>query len=253
MWPFGDAVPLSWRVVAPVCERLAARWCDRIITVSELGARNAAQYRIGGASQIVPILNGIAEHPARARLDHDRPLSCTMVARFTDFKDHGLLLRAFAKVPGHARLKLVGDGKTLSAAKELAEELGIRERVEFKGARGDVPEILAQTDVFVLASKTETLPISILEAMRAGLPVIASDVGGISEEVVDGETGLLVPAGSVEELSNALQRLLADKQLRVAMGRAGRRRFESVFLADTMIDQTQQLYEEVLAGRFAKP
>jgi glycosyltransferase involved in cell wall biosynthesis len=253
MWPFGDAVPFSWRMVAPLCERLAARWCDRIITVSELGARNAAQYRIGGASQIVPILNGIAEHPARARLDHDRPLSCTMVARFTDFKDHGLLLRAFAKVAGQARLKLVGDGKTLSAAKELAAELGIRERVEFKGARNDVPEILAQTDVFVLASKTETLPISILEAMRAGLPVIASDVGGISEEVVDGETGLLVPAGSVEELSNALQRLLADKQLRVAMGRAGRRRFETLFLADTMIDRTQQLYEEVLTGRFAKP
>jgi glycosyltransferase involved in cell wall biosynthesis len=131
--------------------------------------------------------------------------------------------------------------------------LGIRERVEFKGARSDVPEILAQTDVFVLASKTETLPISILEAMRAGLPVIASDVGGISEEVVDGETGLLVPAGSVEELSNALQRLLADKQLRVAMGRAGRRRFERVFRADTMINRTQQLYQEVLAGRFAKP
>jgi glycosyltransferase involved in cell wall biosynthesis len=253
MWPFGHAVPLSWRMVAPVCERLAARWCERIITVSELGARNAAQYRIGYASQIVPILNGIAEHPARARLDHDRPLSCTMVARFTDFKDHGLLLRAFAKVPGEARLKLVGDGTTLSAAKKLAAELGIRERVEFKGARGDVPEILAQTDVFVLASKTETLPISILEAMRAGLPVVASDVGGISEEVVDGETGLLVPPGSVEELSSALHRLLADKHLRVAMGRAGRRRFERVFLADTMIDRTQQLYQEVLAGRSAQP
>jgi glycosyltransferase involved in cell wall biosynthesis len=253
MWPFGDAVPLSWRVVAPVCERLAARWCHRIITVSELGARAATQHRIGRASQILPILNGIAEHPARARLDHDRPVSCTMVARFTDFKDHGLLLRAFAKIPGQARLKLVGDGKTLPAAKKLAEELGIRERVEFKGARGDVPEILAQTDVFVLASKTETLPISILEAMRAGLPVIASDVGGISEEVVDGETGLLVPAGSVEELSNALQRLLADKQLRLAMGRAGRRRFETAFMADSMIDRTQKLYEEVLAGRFAQP
>jgi glycosyltransferase involved in cell wall biosynthesis len=253
MWPFGDAVPLSWRVAAPACERLAARWCDRIITVSELGARNAAQYRIGDSSQVVPILNGIPEHPARARLDRDKNLSCTMVARFTDFKDHRSLLRAFAKVPGQARLRLVGDGHTLPAAKKLAEELGIRGRVEFKGTRSDVPEILAQTDVFVLASKTETLPISILEAMRAGLPVIASDVGGIPEEVVDGETGLLVPAGSVDELSSALTRLLADKPLRVAMGRAGRRRFETVFTADTMIERTQTLYEEVLAERSAKP
>jgi glycosyltransferase involved in cell wall biosynthesis len=253
MWPFGEAVPLSWRLVAPLCERLAARWCQRIITVSELGARSAAQHRIGEASQVVPILNGISEHPARARLNHDRTLICTMVARFTEFKDHGVLLRAFAKVPGAARLKLVGAGVTQAAMKKLAEELGIRERVEFKGARGDVPEILAQTDVFVLASKIETLPISILEAMRAGLPVIASDVGGISEEVVDGETGLLVPAGSVEELSNALKRLLADRELRLAMGSAGRRRFERVFQADRMIERTQELYEEVLAERFAKP
>jgi glycosyltransferase involved in cell wall biosynthesis len=252
MWPFGNAMPLSWRVAAPVCERMAARWCDRIITVSELGARNAAQYGIGHSSQVVPILNGIAEHPARARLEHDNAVSFTMVARFTSFKDHGLLLRAFARVPGQARLTLVGDGHTLAAAKRLAGELGIRDRVEFKGARGDVPEILAQTDVFVLASKTETLPISILEAMRAGLPVIASNVGGISEEVVDGETGLLVPAGSVDELSGALKRLLADKPLRVAMGRAGRRRFEGMFQADSMIERTHRLYEEVLAERLAK-
>jgi glycosyltransferase involved in cell wall biosynthesis len=251
MWPFGRAVPLSWRIAAPICERLAARWCDRIISVSELGVRTAAEHRICHPSKVVSVLNGIADHPARARLDHDKGLSCTMVARFTDFKDHALLLRAFARAPGEARLKLVGDGDTLPTAKRLAEELGIRERVEFKGSRGDVPEVLAQTDVFVLASKTETLPISILEAMRAGLPVIASDVGGVSEEVVDGETGLLVSSGSVEELSNALNRLLTDKRLRMTMGRAGRKRFEKLFVADTMIGRTRALYEQVLEERLA--
>jgi glycosyltransferase involved in cell wall biosynthesis len=251
MWPFGRAVPLSWRIAAPHCERMAARWCDRIISVSDLGARTAAEHRICDPSKVVAVLNGIADHPGRARLDHDQGLSCTMVARFTGFKDHALLLRAFARVPGEARLKLVGDGDTLPAAKRLAEELGIRERVEFKGSRGDVPEILAQTDVFVLASKTETLPISILEAMRAGLPVIASDVGGVSEEVVDGETGLLVSSGSVEELSSALNRLLTDKTLRMTMGRAGRKRFEKLFVADTMIGRTRELYEQVLDERLA--
>jgi glycosyltransferase involved in cell wall biosynthesis len=251
MWPFGHAVPLSWRMVAPVCERWAARWCDKIISVSALGARDAVQYKIAQESQVTCILNGIPDHRSRASLDHDHGASCTMVARFTDFKDHGLLLRAFARVPGEARLKLVGDGSTLAAAQKLAEELGIRERVEFKGARGDVPEILAQTDVFVLASKTETLPISILEAMRAGLPVVASDVGGVSEEVLDGETGILVAPGSVEELSAALRRLLADKSLRIAMGRAGRRRFEEYFRADKMIQQTEKVYRQVLAERVA--
>jgi glycosyltransferase involved in cell wall biosynthesis len=172
-----------------------------------------------------------------------------MVARFSDLKDHALLLRAFSKVPGAVRLKLVGDGDTLAAAISLSKALGIRERVEFKGSRADVPEILAQTDVFVLASKAETLPISILEAMPAGLPVIASDVGGVSEEVLNGKTGLLVPPGSVEELSRALRRLLSDKVLRMMMGRAGRRRFEEMFLADTMIEHTQAAYRQVLGER----
>jgi glycosyltransferase involved in cell wall biosynthesis len=251
MWPFGRAVPLSWRVVAPICERLAARCCNRIISVSALGASLATKKKICDFSQIVSILNGIPDHPARAHLDREKNLSCSMVARFTHFKDHALLLRAFAQVPGEARLKLVGDGETMPAAKKLAEDLGIRDRVEFKGARGDVPEILAQTDIFVLASKTETLPISILEAMRAGLPVIASDVGGVSEEVLDGETGFLVASGSVEELSAALQRLLADKELRIAMGRAGRKRFERFFQSDGMIERTSALYEQVLAETLA--
>jgi glycosyltransferase involved in cell wall biosynthesis len=251
MWPFGRAVPLSWRLVAPICERFAARWCDKIISVSELGARDAAQFKIGKPAQVVPILNGIPDHPARASLDHNKGLSCTMVARFTDFKDHGLLLRAFAKVQGEVRLKLVGDGETLTAARKLAVDLGIRERVEFKGSRGDVPEVLAQTDLFVLASKTETLPISILEAMRAGLPVVASDVGGVCEEVIDGETGILVEPGSVDELAAALNRLLADKVMRISMGRSGRRRFEQIFRADAMIERTEAVYRQVLEARSA--
>jgi glycosyltransferase involved in cell wall biosynthesis len=249
MWPFGRAVPLSWRVVAPVCERMAAGWCDKIISVSAVGTRDAAEFGIGDREQVVSILNGILDHPARASLDRDQGLICTMVARFTDFKDHGVLLRAFARVPGEARLKLVGDGDTLDAARSLAEDLGIRERVEFKGSRADVPEILAETDVFVLASKTETLPISILEAMRAGLPVIASDVGGVSEEVIDEETGLLVEPGSVDDLAGALQRLLADKQLRISMGKSGRRRFERVFQADKMLEKTGSIYRQVLEAR----
>ena len=249
MWPFGRAVPLSWRLVAPVCERFAAGWCDRIISVSELGTRDAAEFKIGQKEQVVPILNGIPDHPLRAELDRDKPLSCAMVARFTDFKDHGVLLRAFARVPGEVRLKLVGDGGTMAAAQKLAEDLGIRDRVEFKGSRGDVPEILAQTDVFVLASKTETLPISILEAMRAGLPVIASDVGGVSEEVIDGETGILVEPGSVDELAAALNRILADKALRIAMGKKGRRRFEQIFIAEEMINKTSAVYRQVLEAR----
>jgi Glycosyltransferase Family 4 len=83
MWPFGRAVPRSWRVAAPLCERLAARCCNRIISVSELGVRTAAQYGICDSSHVVAIWNGIPDHKERARLDHGDDLSCTMVARFS--------------------------------------------------------------------------------------------------------------------------------------------------------------------------
>jgi glycosyltransferase involved in cell wall biosynthesis len=252
MWPFGPAVPLSWRIAAPICERMAARWCDRIISVSELGVDIAAEHSICNSAKVIPIWNGIPDHPARARLRRDTNLTCTMVARFTHFKDHSLLLRAFAQAAVDARLLLVGEGETLPAAKRLAGELGIRGRVEFTGGRADVPELLAGSDVFVLASKQETLPISILEAMRAGLPVIASDVGGISEEVVHGRTGLLVRPGSVEQLSAGLKGLIEHNALRRRMGRAGRRRFERTFLADTMIQRTSSVYGEVLQQRRAR-
>jgi glycosyltransferase involved in cell wall biosynthesis len=251
LWPFGEGAPLQWRVAAPLCERMAAGWCDKIISVSELGAQEAMRFKIGGPPKLVSIVNGIPDHPARARLDHEKGLSCTMVARFAPFKDHGLLLRAFARIPGESRLKLVGDGSTNSFARDLAKDLGIRERVEFKGSRGDVAEVLAQTDVFVLASKKEALPISILEAMRAGLPVVASDVGGVSEEVIDGETGFVVTPGSVDEMTTALTRLLTDKALRITMGRAGRRRFEQLFRADKMIERTEAVYTQVLEARLA--
>ncbi len=249
MWPFGRAVPLSWRLVAPVCERRAANWCDKIITVSNLGARDAKMFRIGKPGQVVAILNGIGDHPARARLDRGGQLTFTMVARFTEFKDHNLLVRAFARIPGDSRLRLVGDGAPLATVRKLATDLGISDRVEFMGSRADVPEILADSNVFVLASKTETLPISILEAMRAGLPVIASDVGGVAEEVVDGQTGILVPPGSEEKMTAALGRLLADKPLRIEMGQRGRTRFEEMFRANTMMKRTAEVYAEVLQAR----
>ena len=114
-----------------------------------------------------------------------------MVARFSSFKDHVTIVRAFAELNIPARLQLVGDGPTRSATERLVADLGIRDRVEFPGDRDDIAQLLCRADIFVLASKLDNLPISILEAMRAGLPVIASDVGGISELVIHGETGCL--------------------------------------------------------------
>src|SRR6185503_9833846 len=107
--------------------------------------------------------------------------------------------------------------------------LSMTDRVEFLGNRGDVAEILSGADIFALATNWEGLPISILEAMRAGLPVVASDVGGVGEQVVDGETGFVVAKGNAALMGERLTRLLTQPELRAQMGCAGRCRFERIF------------------------
>ena len=248
MWPFGTSeAPPMWRVFGPHLERLSAEWCDRIITVARAGAEIAELYSIAPQSKIVSIHNGIDDCHERASFGANEWPIVTMVARFREPKHHEVLLRAFANIPPGPRLRLVGDGPMRGEAERLARELAIMNRIEFMGDRSDISALLAGSEVFVLASKSELFPISILEAMRAGLPVIASDVGGVSEAVIHAETGFLVPSRSVSALTEALVRLTENTDLRVRMGRAARSRFERYFLSSSMAHRTRSLYLEVLA------
>jgi glycosyltransferase involved in cell wall biosynthesis len=217
-----------------------------LITVSEEGARVTLSQRVAAPDKVVTIHNGIPDCSERADLHATNSPVITMVARFSPVKDHGLLLRAFTSLHPSTRLRLVGDGPLRQSCERLARELGIYNRVEFLGNRDDVPTILAGSDVFVLASTFEMLPISVLEAMRAGLPIVATDVGGVSEAVVHGETGLLVPAGSATALAEALGQLAADRDLRLFLGRAGRRRFTEQFLYAQQEARTRSVYLDVL-------
>ena len=246
MWHFGPELPHSWRLFGPALERAAARWSERTITVSHSGSEVGQRYRIGPPSRMVAIHNGIGDSPQRVRHGGNRVPVVVMVARFTSLKDHETIVRAFAELKVPARLQLVGGGPTRAATERLAAELGIADRVEFPGDRDDVSHLLSRADIFVLASKLDNLPISILEAMRAGLPVIASNVGGISELVVHGETGLLVPPFAVSPMVEALRELLADPGRRARLGWCGRRRYETSFSLTRMIERTRAVYTDVL-------
>jgi len=169
-----------------------------------------------------------------------------MVARFATQKDPVVVLRATAQLPFDFRLIFVGDGPTKASVEAKARSLALDGKVSFLGDRSDVPELLAKAHVFALGTNWEGLPISILEAMRAGLPVVASDVGGVREEVVDGETGFVVPQGDADTMRERLRLLLAQPELRIRMGLAGRRRFEQLFSIAKMIEKTRNLYREVL-------
>jgi glycosyltransferase involved in cell wall biosynthesis len=140
------------------------------------------------------------------------------------------------------------------ALEQHAERLGLRDRVVFTGFRLDVPEVLAELAISVLPSVTgEGLPNSVLESMAAGLPVIATDAGGTKEAVVDGETGMLVPPSDAVSLARVIGQLLADPDLRMRFGEAGRRRIAERFSLERMAHEMQGLYARLLEARERAP
>jgi glycosyltransferase involved in cell wall biosynthesis len=130
----------------------------------------------------------------------------------------------------------------------LADSLGIRARVNFLGQRRDVDRLLAGSQISVLASNWEGFPLSILEAMRAGLPVVASTVGGVAEAVLDQETGYVVPRGDVEVFRDRIKALLESQPLRLRLGANARRRYEQLFTLNRLVSRTLDVYRDVLAG-----
>lgn len=143
----------------------------------------------------------------------------TSIARFHAIKNHELLLRAFSKVRrkiSNVELYLAGDGETLKRCKELTKELGIQECVYFLGVVNDIPNLLANTDIFSVSSKSESFSLVLVEAMAAGLPVVATNVGGM-RDIVD-ENGFLVDLLDVDGYANALIKLAKNEIMRIEMG-----------------------------------
>jgi glycosyltransferase involved in cell wall biosynthesis len=174
------------------------------------------------------------------------------VGRIMPEKDLETWLRAAAllarKFPS-ARFVLVGEGKdsgTFNQLKRLAAELGIADRTHFPGYRSDLLPVYEAFDVFVLSSRREGLPNSILEAMALGLPVITTDVAGAKELVVDGQTGYVRPQGDAQGIARALIALAESERLRRHMSHSGRERIEREFSFATRLQRIEALYESIL-------
>jgi glycosyltransferase involved in cell wall biosynthesis/uncharacterized membrane protein len=190
---------------------------------------------------------------ARARSSAGMPRIIS-VGRFAYPKDYATLVEALAAVETEYHAILVGGGPARSVAANDVRRRGLARRVELLGPRPDVPELLASADLFVLSSRSEGLPISILEAMATGLPVVATDVGGVSELVVEGTTGLLVPPGDSTAFADAVERLLRDPDLRRRFGGAARLRAEQHFDVTCFRDAHIELYRrELERGGFLCP
>lgn len=178
--------------------------------------------------------------------DSERAFRWVAVGRLEDQKDYPNMLRAFRlalqKHP-HQELMIVGDGHRQPGLERLADELGIQASVHFAGRRLDVPEILARSDAFLMSSRFEGFPISVLEAGFRSLPVVATDVGGIAEVIVAKETGYLARHSDPEALAEAMSRLLCMAPgERREMGRRARQRILQSFTLETTVGQWVDLY-----------
>lgn len=246
-WAFSDGIPWRRKALAIPMEAVAARFTRRFIVVSEADREVGLRYGVARARQVRVVHNGVVDVPERATPGAEGVPMLQMVARLAAPKDPILLLRALARVRQPWRLRLVGDGPDRAAVQAEVQARGLADRVELLGTRLDVPALWAQAGIGLLLSRQEGFPLVVLEAMRAGLPVIASDVGGIREAVRPGRTGALVPRGDEDALVAALDELLADPARRARLGAAGRRDFEERFTVGRMIQGTLAVYREVAA------
>ncbi|MBV7337969.1 glycosyltransferase [Chloroflexi bacterium TSY] len=204
---------------------------------------------IHNAVQLAPFLN-ISEPSLSSK---NGPLTITNIASLTPQKGQHLLLKAAKQILGQrsdVHFIFVGRGKLRQSLETQAAELGIAEHVTFAGLRSDISNILAATDIFVLSSLWEGLPLSAIEAMGAARPVVLTDVGGNRELVVSDKHGVMVPAGQVPPLANALLDLLERPEQRLALGKTGRDYVKQNFGIQTITKRYEELYRRILGKDF---
>lgn len=245
----------AWR------ERLQ-RWTagldDKIIAVCEAARQAEIRRSQVSPDKVVTIYNGVDVSPfaVSARQAMRRELGIKqdtfllgVIGRLHRQKGHVYLFWALHQVRrqfADVRLLVVGDGRLHDELVAQAQQEGVADIISFTGARTDVPEILSALDLFVLPSLWEGLPNVVLEAMAAGLPVVATAVGGTPELIIEGQTGLLVTPQDVDSLARAIAQMLENPALARQMGEAGRQHVQTHFTVGQMAGKMEQLYETLL-------
>ena len=243
-WSFTSGVPEPSRTIYQNIEKLTAPLARKIICVSDCDRSIALDVGMN-SDRLITVHNGMKDIPVANQNQKQKPVKVLMVARFGRQKDHETIIRAFRDI-SDAELILVGDGSGFAEMESLVQQLNLAHKVKLLGFRKDVPEIMAQAQIYALISHWEGLPRTIIEAMRGGLPVVASDVGGVKELVTDGETGYIIPRQDRELLTQRINDLVQDEQLRLKMGQAGRKKYESQFTFEQMYHKTLATYKQAI-------
>lgn len=239
---------LSARVMAQ--QRIVSTWADQHMAVSRHVRDSLVTELRWPGDRVTVVHNGVSV-PSVAPTAAPPGHTVLVPARFTAQKGHRTLLEAAVRVPG-ARFMLAGDGPELPGLVGEARRLGIEDRVLFLGHRDDIAELLLETDVVVLPSLYEGFPLTILEAMAAGKPVVATQIGGIDEMVQSGVNGILVRPADPEALAAGIRRVLDDPAGAGRLGAAARTTVLEQFTLEKMCKRVEEVYDSLLARTTAR-
>jgi glycosyltransferase involved in cell wall biosynthesis len=241
-----------------VAHRMTDRLAERTTAICHAASDYYVRNRAVPARKMMTVPNGIecqryAPNPAarkrlREEMGIDTDFVWLAVGRLELQKAYWTMLRAFAKLdPARNTLLICGSGSMRDSLVALAAELGLGNRARFLGLRKDIPDLMSAADAFVLSSDMEGLPLVLLQASAAALPIVATNVSGNPEVVIEGVNGFLTPPGSPELFAQAMQRMAAlPPAERLAMGRAGQARVQKLFQVEPVVDQWEQLFGELL-------
>lgn len=258
---FGHAASVLKKLQYGGIDKLAARRSAIMIAVSEATRKELIQALKIPPQKIRVVRNGIEEsHVELQAVDVlRREFGCgsddklvAYVGRIAYHKGMGMYVEAAESIAAsmpEARFVAVGEGPMVEELRMRTASGPLAARFFVAGRRNDAVDIIAASDLLVLPSFSEGLPITLLEAAMTGTAIVASDVGGIPEIVIDGETGLLVPAGDSERLARAISRLLSDEKERRRMGSAARQLWENHFTVPRMIDEIEEVYLQISAAK----
>jgi glycosyltransferase involved in cell wall biosynthesis len=237
------------KLVTELKYAVAANFCDWIVGICDATTTNVKSLHSVSARKIVRVYNGTIPL-VRVSKEHQPPKSgftLLYVGRLAAVKNHALLLNAFrvalSSMPD-LRLWMVGDGSERNALEHLAGELGITAEVTFWGQQLDVAPFFSAADIFVMSSKSEGLPMSLLQALSLGLPAIVTDVGGMAEIVRLANAGYTVPLESSAEMAAAILRLAGSQTDRQQFSINGKAAFDQYFTLKTMVDAYMDLYRK---------
>lgn len=232
-------------------EPLVVRSADKILAVSQDIADRLKRAAPGAAGKVEVLYLGVGESPERVRtraevrrelaIPQDACLAVA-VARLAPQKALDVMFTAVAATTRLAGLVVLGEGPMEDDLRALVRRLSLEDRVRFLGFRSDVADVVAAADVFCLSSVWEGVPLSVQEAILLGVPVVSTDVGGMSEIVVDGRSGRLVPAGDARALAAALDELCASQDLRARYARQARTDLHLRFSTEAMLERLRALY-----------